>query len=503
LSELLLGIDCGSTVTKAALFEPDGRELASSSSGTETMALVNGGMERSSEGIWASVVHAVRAVVSDAGISPDAVVAIGCSGHGNGLYALDERGQALPTAYQSLDSRADAIVREWDRQGFGERLYEAAWQQAWPGQPLALLEWLRRNEPDTFDAISIVLLCKDFVNYKLTGRAASEFTDMSAAGMLMNADLAYNERLLGLLGLDELAGKLPELVASTEIMGSLSAAAADEVGLPAGVPVAGGLFDVAASAIGSGGAAEGSLSLVAGTWSINAVVTRQPLIDKTLLMTTAFADAQRWMAIEASATSAANLKWFATEAFVDTGADDAVESVFERCCNVAESADVRLSSPIYHPFLYGSPTNPQAKAGFYGIAGSHTRADLARAVLEGVVFGHRRHVDNLFDIGATPTRVRLTGGGARSGFWSQMFADVLGLPIEIPDAEETGARGAALAAGVGIGMYRDIDEAMDTATDVARSHQPNADHADVYARRFEIYRQLVDAMEPVWQALSE
>jgi L-xylulokinase len=119
-----------------------------------------------------------------------------------------------------------------------------------------------------------------------------------------------------------------------------------------------------------------------------------------------------------------------------------------------------------------------------------------------VAFGHRRHVANLLDVGATATRVRMTGGGARSTFWSQMFADVLGLPIEIPDAEETGARGAALAAGVGVGVYRDIDDAMGRATGVARSHQPNADHADVYAKRYEVYRELVDAMAPAWHALA-
>ena len=502
MNELLLGIDCGSTVTKAALFDLEGRELASRSSGTKTVTRSNGGVERSSAGIWASVVEAVRTLTSESGLDAGSVAAIGCSGHGNGLYALDARGQALPTAYQSLDSRADEIVEEWDRQGFGEALFEDGWQQLWPGQPFALLEWLRRNEPEVHDAISTVLLCKDFVNYRLTGRAVSDYSDMSATGLLSNAGLVYNERLLGLLGLDGLAAKLPPLVSSTEVIGTLSASAADELGLRAETPVVGGLFDVAATAVGSGGAAEGSLSLIAGTWSINAVVTAQPLIDRTLLMTTAFADAERWIAIEASATSAANLSWFAAEAFVDEGVADAEGSVFDRCCGVAASAELRLSSPIYHPFLYGSPTDPRARAGFYGIAGSHTRADLARAVLEGVAFGHRRHVDNLMGVGATATRVRLTGGGARSAFWSQMFADVLGMRIEVPDAEETGARGAALAAGVGIGVYRDIDEAMDNATGVASGYQPNPDLSSVYARRFEIYRRLVEAMEPVWRALA-
>jgi L-xylulokinase len=269
----------------------------------------------------------------------------------------------------------------------------------------------------------------------------------------------------------------------------------------AGTPVVGGLFDVAASAIGSGGAASGYLSLVAGTWSIATVVTDEPIVDRGLLMTTAFADARRWMAIEASATSAANLDWFAREAFVDDGAATA-GSVFTRCCEVAATAATRVSSPLYHPFLHGSPTDPRARAGFYGIGAGHTRADLARAVLEGVAFGLRVHVGNLLAAGATPERVRLTGGGARSPLWSQMFADVLAMPIEVPDAEEAGARGAALVAGVGVGVYPDIETAMARATRTARIHQPDAALADVYAQRLELYLALIQALSPTWQQMA-
>lgn len=239
MTDVLLGIDCGSTVTKAALFDLDGRELASSSSTTDTIVLANSGVERSTAGIWASVVLAVRQLVSASGVDPVSIVAIGCSGHGNGLYALDARGRALPTAFQSLDSRAQAIVVEWYEEGLGELLRAVAWQQAWPGQPLPLLEWLRRHDPATYATIATVFLCKDFVNHRLTGRAVSDFSDMSAAGLLANAHLAYNHGLLASLGLADLAGKLPPIVASTEVIGGLSSGAADELGLVPHTPVAG------------------------------------------------------------------------------------------------------------------------------------------------------------------------------------------------------------------------------------------------------------------------
>ena len=218
-------------------------------------------------------------------------------------------------------------------------------------------------------------------------------------------------------------------------------------------------------------------------------------------MTSVFADGERWMAIDASATSASNLDWFVREAFVDEG-PGRDGSVFDRCCSVAGSAELRMSSPLYHPFLYGAPTIPHARAGFYGISGAHTRADLARSILEGVAFGHRSHVANLAAAGAAPERVRLTGGGARSDLWSQMFADVLGMPVEASDAEESGARGAALAAGVGLGVYRDVDDAMQRGTRAGRSYQPDAALEDLYTQRFAMYRRLMATMEPIWGSLA-
>ena len=237
----------------------------------------------------------------------------------------------------------------------------------------------------------------------------------------------------------------------------------------AGTPVAGGLFDVAASAIGSGGAAAGYLSLVAGTWSIATVVTREPLIDRSLLMTTAFADAERWMAIEASATSAANLNWFASEAFVDDGPEAGdgigVRPLLQRR---------RIGRPPgVEPHLPPLPLRLARRTRAPGRASTASRRATPAPILPAPSWRESRSAIGRTSptssaAGATPRRVRLTGGGARSGFWSQMFADVLGMPIEIPDAEETGARGAALAAGVAIGAYRDLDEAMDRATRVAR-----------------------------------
>jgi L-xylulokinase len=151
VSDRLLGIDCGSTVTKAALFDLDGRELASRSRRTGTVNLANGGVERSPDGLWTSVVESFRSVISETATDPRSVAAIGCAGHGNGLYALDARGQALPTAYQSLDERAESIVREWAAAGALDSLQEDAWQRLWAGQPLPILAWLQRYEPATYE----------------------------------------------------------------------------------------------------------------------------------------------------------------------------------------------------------------------------------------------------------------------------------------------------------------------------------------------------------------
>jgi L-xylulokinase len=267
----------------------------------------------------------------------------------------------------------------------------------------------------------------------------------------------------------------------------------------------GGLFDVDASAIGSGVVNANQACLIMGSWSINEVITKDPIVDPGIFMTTIFADPELFLTIEGSATSATNLEWFVNQ-FCSEERVEAQQrgiSVYEVCSEEVSSLPPGSTNIIFHPFLFGSNVQPTARAGFYGVAGWHTRAHLLRALYEGVVYGHLNHIEKLRAAGGQIHSARLAGGGSRSQVWTQMFADTIQVPMEVTDGNELGARGAALSAGIGAGVYRDYGEAVQEAVSVIRVHEPIPANTPHYLARYAEYERLTKVMQEPWEALNK
>jgi L-xylulokinase len=498
MGDYFLGLDAGNTVIKAIIFDRTGRELALAVRDGHSSMPKPGHVERDLNELWQNAVAVIGACVDQAGIDAGEILAIGCAGHGNGLYALDRDGAPL-IGIQSLDTRAVDLVADWAKQDVGARTFPHCLQRPWAAQTPTLLAWLRRHEPELFDRIGTVFLCKDFVVNRLTGARSTDMTDMSGCGLLDMAERRYASPLLAAYGLEDCMDRLPPVLESAEIAGHVTDEVAALTGLRAGTPVVAGLFDVVASALGSGVTRTGAASVIAGTWSINQVVTDEPLRDPSIFMASTF-DPRRYLAIESSATSAANLEWIVRE-FLDHMAEGGA-SPFEACSAMVASIDPAGDVPIYHPFLYGEQQNGSARAGFYGIAGWHSRAHMLRALFEGVAFEHRRHVERLRAAGARVDEVVLSGGGSRSQIWPQIFADVLGVPVTVARGRETGALGAAIAAGVGVGAFADFGEGASAMTAAARHYRPDPAIAPAYDRRYGVYAAILQAMTPIWQNMA-
>jgi L-xylulokinase len=504
MGRYLLGIDNGSTVSKAALFDLHGREIAVASCKADTEYPHPGWTERDMEMLWQSTASAIRAVLAKSGIHPEEIAGIGNTGHGNGVYLLDKQGCPLRNGIQSMDTRAAEVLVEWGRRALHRQVFPFTIQSFWPAQPNALLAWLKKHEPQDYERIGAVLMVKDYIKYRLSGEITSDYTDMSACSILDVRNGCYSRELMELYELSEVYDALPPLKHSSEVIGKVTSRAAEETGLAAGTPVVGGLFDVDASAIGAGAIRVNQACLVAGSWSINEVITEKPIVDPTLFMTTLFAEPGLYLTIEGSATSATNLEWFVNQCCGDERAEAKRRgvSVYEICNEEVASLPPGGANLIFHPFLYGSNVQPTARAGFYGVAGWHTRAHLLRALYEGVVFGHLSHIEKLRKAGAQIDTARLAGGGSRSAVWSQMFADTIRVPMEISDGNELGARGAALSAGIGAGIYKDYAEAVGAAVSVVRVHEPIAAHTPLYLARYDEYTRLTNVMQASWEALS-
>jgi L-xylulokinase len=503
MGHFLLGIDNGNTVSKAAIFDLHGKEIATASCKVDTIFPQAGWTERDMKALWNSTSSAIRDVIAKSSAKPEEIAGIGCAGHGNGLYLLDKKGQLLRNGIQSMDSRAASIVTDWNERNLAAQVFPYTIQSFWPAQPNALLAWIKKNEPQNYERIGAILMCKDYIKYCLTGEISGDYTDMSATSLMDVRNKCYSRELMDLYDLSELYEVLPPLKHSFDVVGKVTRKAAEETGLAVGTPVVGGLFDVDASAIGVGAINSGQACIIAGTWSINEVITQEPLVDPNLFMTTLFAAPGKYISIEASATSATNLEWFVNQCCGDERAEAKRRgiSVYDVCNEEVVSLAPGSTNIIFHPFLFGSNVQPTARAGFYGVAGWHTRAHLLRALYEGVVYCHLSHINKLRKAGAQIKSARMTGGGSRSKVWTQMFADTIQVPMEVSDGSELGARGAALSAAIGAGIFQDYSEATTQAVSIVRVDEPDPANKQAYQDRYAEYESLVKVMQTSWDNL--
>ncbi len=483
-----LGLDAGNTVIKAVLFDADGHQVAMHALDGHSVTPEPGHVERDLNELWANARTAISGCLSAAGIAPGDIAAIGCAGHGNGLYLLDRDGAPL-TGIQSLDGRAAALAGELAEKN-GEALHAICLQRPWPSQTPTLLAWVKRHKPDLFGATGTVMFCKDFITYKLTGERVSEISDMSGAGLLRMPDCTYDDSLLSLYGIADAREKLPPMIQPCDIAGKVTRQAAEATGLAEGTLVIGGYFDVVSSAMGSGVVRAGEASIIAGSWSINQVFSEAPVVDPSVFMISGFAPG-RFVNMDNSATSAANLEWYVRE-FVERGGHhgDPFGFVNDRLSQAAPRSD----DPFFLPFLYGSGQGAEYRAGFVGLAGWHGEGHVLRAIFEGVMFEHRRHIGVLEKAGLPFGHAVLSGGGSRSPHWPQIFADGLGVPIKVAEAAETGALGAAIGAAIAVGEVSGYEEGVDRMTRTKAELLPDPEMKTHYDERYAAYLDLAERM---------
>ncbi len=282
------------------------------------------------------------------------------------------------------------------------------------------------------------------------------------------------------------------------IVGHVTPQAAALTGLAPGTPVVAGLHDVTASSLGIGGHVPGTVAIVAGTYSINEVVSDHPQADPRWFCRNAVRPGQ-WHNMAISPASAANYDWFLDTLCAVERAQTTGGSIHTLLAPEIEAALNRPSTAMFHPYLFGSPHGPQASASFTGLRGWHDRGDLLRAVLEGIAFNHRVHVDALRD-GFAVREARLTGGISRNPTFAQLFADVLGMPVTVTDTDEAAAWGAALCAGAGVGIYASpFADPRDLAALETRYIPTNS---AAMQTRYDLFRDIAAAMAPLWPRIE-
>jgi L-xylulokinase len=302
----LLGIDAGQTATKASLFDLEGHEVGTATAATIVSSPAPRWQERAMPETWSGCAEAVRACLGAARVVPEAVLGVGVAGHGDGAYLVGSDLQPLRPAILATDSRAHAEAASLTP-AQASRSLALTGQVPYPGAPTALLPWLAVHEPAILEQVRHALYCKDWIRLCLTGVAATDPTDASAAFWDVTRQ-EWSSEAFALCALEALADRTPAIVGSAATAGTVTAAAAAATGLAEGTPVAGGAHDVAAAALGIGSIGAGALSIVLGTFSINQVVASTPSIDRRW-QAHAFLRPDAWLHMSTSPAGATNLEW--------------------------------------------------------------------------------------------------------------------------------------------------------------------------------------------------
>ena len=409
---------------------------------------------------------AIRKALVSASLSGRDIGCVGFSGQMHGAVMLDERGSVVRPALIWCDVRTEKQCRDLTAKIGPERLIQLTCNPALPNFTLTKLLWVRENEPEKWKRVRSVMLPKDYVRLRLTGERATDVADASGTLLLDVAHRRWSREMLQAAELDEQF--LPGLFESPEVCGKISAKGAGETGLAAGTSVVAGAGDQAAGATGMGIVARGTVSATIGTSGVVFAATDRPALDpQGRVHTFCHAIPGRWHVMGVTQAAGLSLRWFRDTFAVDSsGARESYDRLTEEAAKIFPSSDGLL----WTPYLMGERTphlDANARAALLGLTASHTRAHIVRAILEGVAFSLRDTFTIFQEMNVPVKNIRLGGGGARSPLWRQIQADVYGHPVEIVEAEEGAAYGAALLAAVGAGMWLSVDEACSAAVRVA------------------------------------
>jgi xylulokinase len=493
----LLGIDVGTGGTRALIIDEQGRLLGAATAEHVPFASPQPGWsEQDPRDWWQAASQAIAGALARARLGPDAITGIGFSGQMHGAVLLDDHDEVVRPALLWNDQRTAPQCTQITERIGQERLIDWVSNPALTGFTAPKLLWVREQEPSHWARVRSVMLPKDYVRFRLTGDRATDVADASGTLLFDVTHRRWSDEMTRALDIDPRI--LPKAYESPDVTGTVSAAGAHITGLRAGTPVVAGGGDQAAGAVGMGIVLPGVVSATIGTSGVVFAATDRPARDPHgRVHTFCHAVPGRWHVMGVTLAAGYSLRWFRDQlcAFPRDAADgiDPYDVLTDEASRVPPGAEDLL----WTPYLMGERTphlDPHARAALVGLSAIHTRGHIVRAILEGVAFSLQDTFNIFAEMGVPVTQVRLGGGGAKSPLWRQIQADVYGHDVEIVEAEEGAAYGAAILAGVGTGVWPSVDAACAAVVRVAQRITMQPPAVRVLRDRYAAFRQLYPAL---------
>ena len=492
-----LGIDIGTGGSRALLVNERGSVLAGYTSAHEDMRMERPlWAEQRPENWWDAAVDAVRGVLAAAGIAGAEVKGVGLSGQMHGLVILDAADQVIRPSLIWCDQRSQPQVDAVNAKVGREKILQSIANPVLTGFTLPKLLWVRDHEPQNFERVRKMLLPKDYVRFRLTGEFASEVSDASGTAVFDVVKRRWSFDMMDALGLDR--SMLPPCYESSDVTGEIAPHAAELTGLRAGTPVVGGGGDQAASAVGNGIVEEGIVSCTLGTSGVVFAHMEKVAYDPMgRVHTFCHAVRHKWHVMGVTQGAGLSLQWLRNQLAPGTSYDALTAE--------AAQSPAGADGLFWLPYLMGERTphlDATARGGWIGLTAKHTRADLVRAVLEGVSFSQRDCLDIIEELGVRVESVRASGGGAKSPFWRTLLAGILNKRVVTLETQEGSAYGAALLALAGTGAYSSVPEVCRAAIRETDSVSPEVRDAADYEKRHAVYGALYPALKPIYSQIA-
>ena len=500
----LLGVDIGTSGTKAVLFTPEGETVAEAAR-RYPMTPPHGGWAEQHPSLWWDAVCAcLRELTARPEVEGGEILSLGLSGQMHGSVLLDGEGNPTAPAILWCDTRVQTECAEIENIFGGKMLTAVTGSRALCNFTAPKLMWMRHHSPDALRRARILLMPKDYIRFCLTGKYAAEPSDACGTLLYDTRNFRWSEELCRGMEIDP--ALLPPLVASAEVVGTVTPAAAAATGLPVGIPVVGGAGDNAASAVGVGAVTPGRAFVTVGTsGNVYTHTDRFAADAEGRFHTFCSAVPGEWTFLGAVQSAGLNLRWFRETCCSSLDADAAARGM-DPYVLLDEEASARQAGGgglFYLPYLLGERTphlDPHARGCFIGLRPDHDRGAMARAVMEGVCFA-LADCKELFDAcGVEVKEITFCGGGGKSALWRQIMADIFARPIARPRSGESAALGAALLGAVGIGLYPDIPSACTAVCTAESSTVPQ--NAAAYARIYGVWKTLYPALKASFAAAA-
>ncbi|WP_097004460.1 xylulokinase [Lacrimispora amygdalina] len=493
----LLGIDVGTSACKIAIFDRNGTVLETATGEYEVYYPQTGWAEQDPDEWWRVICSTMKYIFSKSQIKPEEIAGIGIDGQSWSAIAVDKEGSVLTNTPIWMDTRADDICRELNEKVGEKRIFEVAGNSLQPSYSTAKIIWYQRNMPQVYDKIFKVLQSNSYIAYKLTGQMTQDISQGYGLHCFDMHTGTWDEAMCEALGIP--VQILPDIHPCHEVIGKVTKVAAAQSGLAEGTPVAAGGLDAACGTLGAGvihagetqeqGGQAGGMSICIDSYKADPrlILSCHVVPGKWLLQggTTGGGGAMRWLEKEFGA--------FEREEGKRTG-----KSSLDLFNEAAGSVPPGCDGLIFLPYMAGerSPLwNPYAKGVYYGMDFGKTKGHFIRAAMEGVAMSLRHNLEVAAEAGASVDVLRAMGGSANSLLWTQIKSDVTGKPVIVPSSDTATTLGAAILAGVGVGIYEDFEEAVKLTVENKRYHVPNQADNKIYDRNYRKYLSLYEHLK--------